>query len=265
MRVETHGLLLTLCIAPGLIADAPAQFEKAVRPVLANTCIACHNDRVASGGLNLNPLLRHGSIAEQRDEWDRVLQKIRTGEMPPKDVPRPPEDRIEALMRFVKAEFEKADRNIKPDPGRVTARRLNRSEYTNTIRDLLGVDYRAEKDFPTDDSGHGFDNIGDVLTISPVLMEKYLAAAERIAARAIGAAISGTEQQSIFIGLQKRRRRSLLLCRLHLKGEVEISLVGFDSFTLAGNDLGQVSPIPLLQTSVCRNEGARRLDPPLAA
>ena len=76
---------------------------------------------------------------------------------------------------------------MKPDPGRVTARRLNRSEYSNTIRDLLGVDFRAEKDFPTDDSGHGFDNIGDVLTISPVLMEKYMAAAERIAARAIGA------------------------------------------------------------------------------
>src|SRR5262249_6055511 len=70
---------------------------------------------------------------------------------------------------------------------RVTARRLNRNEYTNTIRDLLAVDFRAEKSFPTDDSGYGFDNIGDVLTISPVLMEKYLAAAERIAARTLGA------------------------------------------------------------------------------
>ena len=66
---------------------------------------------------------------------------------------------------------------LKPDPGRVTARRLNRSEYTNTIRDLLAVDFRAEKNFPTDDLGNGFDNIGDVLTISPVLMEKYLSAA----------------------------------------------------------------------------------------
>ena len=74
---------------------------------------------------------------------------------------------------------------IKPDPGRVTARRLNRNEYSNTIRDLLGVDFRAEKYFPTDDSGDGFDNIGEILTVSPVLMEKYLSAAERIARWAI--------------------------------------------------------------------------------
>ena len=74
---------------------------------------------------------------------------------------------------------------MKPDPGRVTARRLNRAEYTNTIRDLLAVDFRADRNFPTDDSGEGFDNIGDVLTVSPVLMEKYLSAAGRIAERAI--------------------------------------------------------------------------------
>ncbi len=73
------------------------------------------------------------------------------------------------------------------DPGHVTARRLNRAEYTNTIRDLLAVDFRAQKNFPTDDLGNGFDNIGDVLTVSPVLMEKYLEAAEEIAKRALGA------------------------------------------------------------------------------
>ena len=101
-------------------------------------------------------------------------------------MPRPAE--MDAVIQFLQDEFEKADRNLKPDPGRVTARRLNRAEYTNTIRDLLAVDFRAEKSFPTDDLGYGFDNIGDVLTISPVLMEKYLAAAgdDRVA-RAIGA------------------------------------------------------------------------------
>ncbi len=91
------------------------------------------------------------------------------------------------MAKFIHEKWEIADKSIPPDPGRVTARRLNRSEYSNTVRDLLGVDFRAEKDFPTDDSGYGFDNIGDVLTISPVLMEKYIDAAERIAARAIGA------------------------------------------------------------------------------
>ncbi len=107
--------------------------------------------------------------------------------MPPKGIPRPPEAQMAALVGYVEGEFEKADRNVKPDPGHVTARRLNRSEYSNTIRDLLAVDFRAERDFPTDDSGYGFDNIGDVLTISPVLMEQYMDAAETIASRAMGA------------------------------------------------------------------------------
>ncbi|MGH9673797.1 MAG: DUF1587 domain-containing protein, partial [Bryobacteraceae bacterium] len=154
--------------------------------MLAKTCAPCHNEQLASGGLNLEPFNTSQSLREHRDGWEKILKKLKAGEMPPKGSPRPVEQ-IRALMSFVQAEFDRADRNQKPDPGRVTARRLNRNEYTNTIRDLLGVEFRAEKDFPTDDSGHGFDNIGDVLTISPVLMERYLAAAERIASRAIGA------------------------------------------------------------------------------
>jgi hypothetical protein len=168
-------------------AKAPAtSFETEVQPLLQRTCVPCHNDRLASGGLNLGPFLTVSSLAQQRDGWERILQKLRSGEMPPKGMPRP-EDKINALIGYVHGEFERLDRNLKPDPGRVTARRLNRTEYRNTIRDLLGVDFRADKDFPTDDSGEGFDNIADVLSISPMLMEKYVAAAERIAARAIGA------------------------------------------------------------------------------
>src|SRR4026209_2242338 len=105
--------------------------------------------------------------------------------MPPEGLPRLASAQIETFVKFVQDAFEKADRNVKPDPGRVTARRLNRNEYSNTIRDLLGVDFRAEKYFPTDDSGDGFDNIGEILTVSPVLMEKYLNEAERIARWAI--------------------------------------------------------------------------------
>ena len=172
-------------IPPAKAAAAPG-FDSTVQPVLRTTCVPCHNDRLASGGLNLGPFLAAGSLNEQRDGWHRILQKLKSGEMPPKGMPRPA-DKIDALITFVHGEFERLDRNLKPDPGRVTARRLNRNEYRNTIRDLLGVDFRADKDFPTDDSGEGFDNIADVLSISPMLMEKYVAAAERIAARAIGA------------------------------------------------------------------------------
>jgi mono/diheme cytochrome c family protein len=165
----------------------PATFQQTVQPIFSKTCSPCHNDRLTSGGLNLGLFAAPASINENREGWERIIQKIRSGEMPPKGIPRPPADQLAALMKFVQAEFEKADSKIKPDPGRITARRLNRNEYSNTIRDLLAVDFHAEKDFPTDDSGYGFDNIGDILTISPMLMEKYINAAERIAARAIGA------------------------------------------------------------------------------
>jgi len=171
-----------MCVLQG--ADTPS-FEKTVQPVLNSTCSPCHNEQLASGGLNIQTFAKAGSLTESREGWERILQKLRAGDMPPKGVRRPPE--LDAVIQYLQAEFDKADRNSKPDPGRVTARRLNRSEYTNTIRDLLAVDFRAEKVFPTDDLGNGFDNIGDVLTVSPVLMERYMASAESIATRALGA------------------------------------------------------------------------------
>ncbi len=162
-------------------------FDTTVKPVLTKSCYPCHNDRLASGSLNLQQYNSPASIEPGRDQWERIVQKLRTGEMPPKGLPKPSLETVNAFIATVKQEFERVDRATPADPGRVTARRLNRVEYSNTVRDLLAVDFRADKDFPTDDSGHGFDNIGDVLTISPVLMEKYLTAAERISARALGA------------------------------------------------------------------------------
>ncbi len=182
---------LTVCLLPLVVYTAgslpAADFETAVKPLFAKSCAPCHNDRNPAGGLNLRAFSTPESIQEHREDWERIVLRVRTGEMPPKGLPRPPAGEIDAMIQFLQGEFERADSSLKPDPGRVTARRLNRVEYSNTVRDLLGVDFRAEKDFPTDDSGYGFDNIGDVLTISPVLMEKYIQAAERIAARAIGA------------------------------------------------------------------------------
>ena len=106
--------------------------------------------------------------------------------MPPEEEePRPSAAQIAGLTGFVEREIAKADAARPLDPGRVTTRRLNRTEYNNTIRDLLGVDLRAADEFPHDDSGYGFDNIGDVLSMSPLLLEKQLSAAERIARTAI--------------------------------------------------------------------------------
>lgn len=179
----------TYLIAAGLAyaAAAPTPFETTVKPVLVKNCEACHNNITGSGGLNIEPFTAQKSLTENREGWEVILKKLRSGEMPPKGMPRPAQPQMDALIKYLQEQFDKADRNEKPDPGRVTARRLNRAEYSNTIRDLLAVDFRAEKDFPTDDSGDGFDNIADVLSVSPLLMEKYLTAAERIAARAVNA------------------------------------------------------------------------------
>jgi mono/diheme cytochrome c family protein len=163
-----------------------AAFTAATKELFDDTCSECHNPTDLSGGFDVNVYRSVETLATDRDRWESILAKLKTREMPPDDaVIQPSDEQIDTLVKLLEKEFERADAAMKPDPGRVTARRLNRAEYTNTIRDLLAVDFRADRNFPTDDSGEGFDNIGDVLTVSPVLMEKYLAAAGRIAERAI--------------------------------------------------------------------------------
>lgn len=170
-------------------AETAAQdaFAKTLQPFLATHCYGCHSADTKSGGLDLESFQTTASVIQNRVKWEDVLLKIRTGEMPPNGMPRPKQTETQPVIQWLERLFEQEDQKAKPDPGRVTARRLNRSEYANTVRDLLGVEFRANQEFPVDDSGDGFDNIADVLTISPVLMEKYMTAAERIAARAIGA------------------------------------------------------------------------------
>ncbi|HEU4892606.1 MAG TPA: DUF1592 domain-containing protein [Vicinamibacterales bacterium] len=163
-----------------------AAFTAATKELFDDTCSECHNPTDLSGGFDVNVYRSVETLGTDRDRWESILAKLKTREMPPDDaVIQPSDEQINTLVKLLEKEFERADAAMKPDPGRVTARRLNRAEYTNTIRDLLAVDFRADRNFPTDDSGEGFDNIGDVLTVSPVLMEKYLAAAGRIAERAI--------------------------------------------------------------------------------
>lgn len=167
---------------PQAVADA---FKQNVTPVLTKTCSQCHNDRLASGGMNLLAFTDPKTFHSSRTAWETILRQVRGGEMPPRGLPRPAQTEVDAFAKTIEDAFDRIDKSLKPDPGRVTARRLNRSEYSNTVRDLLGVEFRADRTFPTDDSGEGFDNIADVLTISPLLMEKYLNAAERIATRAL--------------------------------------------------------------------------------
>ena len=161
-------------------------FESLVKPFVMENCASCHGARRQKGDLNLQAYDSLEALTNDADRWELVIRKLRDGDMPPEEEePRPTAKQVAELTGFVEREIAKADAARPLDPGRVTMRRLNRTEYNNTIRDLLGVDLRPADDFPHDDSGYGFDNIGDVLSTSPLLLEKQLAAAERIARTAI--------------------------------------------------------------------------------
>ena len=182
------------CVVGGWCAVAPsprldAQDKGAADPAkqvvafLAKHCYACHGPEKKKAGVALHIYKDEASILKDRKRWQDVLHVVTAGEMPPPERPRPKVEESEAFVKAANAIFEKNDRNARRDPGRVTMRRLNRTEYNNTIRDLVGVDFQPADDFPSDDVGYGFDNIGDVLTVSPLLMERYLAAAESIVTR----------------------------------------------------------------------------------
>jgi hypothetical protein len=165
-------------------------FQQTVLPVLSKNCLSCHSDRVHSGGLSLEIFRNDPSLIAQKHEvWAKVLDKVKAGTMPPRPAaPLTPQEVAAVsgwIERLTGTSGSAETGSVQSDPGRVTARRLNRTEYNNTIRDLLGVTLRPADEFPIDDSGYGFDNIGDVLSISPMLMEKYMNAARTVSRAAV--------------------------------------------------------------------------------
>jgi hypothetical protein len=172
--------------APTILNDASiAGFERVVKPFLAENCFPCHGEKKQKRGLNFEALTSARTLIDDRDRWDEVVLRLRHREMPPEDEPQPPESQRQSVAGWLARELARIDRVTPPDPGRVTARRLNRAEYNNTIRDLLGIDMHPADEFPQDDTGYGFDNIADVLSLSPGLMEKYLTAADHVVRAAI--------------------------------------------------------------------------------
>lgn len=177
-------LLVALTADPG--EKDTADFSQNGALFLEEYCLSCHAGDQPAAELSLDSFTDNHSLIENRDIWERILDMLTTGQMPPSDSDRFPSiEASESFVAHIEAIFENADRTAKPDPGRVTVRRLNKVEYKNTVRDLLGADFNPTENFPADDVGHGFDNIGDVLTMSPLLMERYLEAAEAIATRVI--------------------------------------------------------------------------------
>ena len=157
-------------------------FHAKVEPLLVKYCFDCHDDDLAEGDVNLARFMNPEQILAERRQWEGVLRNIELHIMPPLKKPQPTTEERELMATWIDDLLYNVDPE-NPDPGRVTLRRLNRSEYNNTIRDLLMVDYSPADDFPVDDTGYGFDNNGDVLTLSSLLMEKYLAAAEQVVAK----------------------------------------------------------------------------------
>ena len=171
---------------PGVMAADPVAegFGEKVRPILEAYCSGCHDNGIKKGGVDLGGLEDDEDRLRDRDLWLGVLRNVRSGIMPPANKPRPSAEERRILEDWIKSAAFGIDPSD-PDPGRVTVRRLNRIEYRNTIRDLIGVDYDTTNEFPPDDTGHGFDNIGEVLTLSPLLLEKYLAAADAIISKVV--------------------------------------------------------------------------------
>jgi hypothetical protein len=187
------SLVIAACTRVVLAADDDAEaarraseFRQQVEPLLAKYCQRCHSGDEPKGDLAIGPLAQRADASADRQTWEKIAEKLRVKEMPPEDEPQPTADEQARIVRWVDNGLAGFACGREHDPGRVTMRRLNRNEYNNTIRDLVGVDFQPADDFPSDDVGYGFDNIGDVLSMPPILLEKYLAAAEKIVERAIG-------------------------------------------------------------------------------
>jgi mono/diheme cytochrome c family protein len=180
-------------------------FDTSAAPFVKKYCIACHSGASPQAGILLSKDKDAAGVLKNRKTWEAVTRNVSDRHMPPPGAAQPTDAERDGITHWIEGVFTKADCQIN-DPGHVTLRRLNREEYDNTIRDLFGVESiklstgqegRPADDFPSDDVGYGFDNIGDVLSMSPLLMEKYVGAAEKITQKAIVTPEQGTTPQNL--------------------------------------------------------------------
>ena len=165
------------------VTSSVPNFSTDVSPIVDKYCIKCHSGDAAPGGVRLTKGMTGTAALKNPTIWNKVATNLTNHHMPPEGSPAPTEAQRRAIAKWVGTSFA-VNCNL-ADPGKVTLRRLNREEYNNSVRDLLGVSIRPADDFPNDDVGYGFDNIGDVLSMSPLLMEKYLTASEKVVKDAI--------------------------------------------------------------------------------
>ncbi|MDQ1473111.1 MAG: hypothetical protein QOJ99_4591, partial [Bryobacterales bacterium] len=185
---RTGRALALSTLAAGFLR--PQQQPEPQRAFLNQYCVSCHSDKARAGGLSL--------AANNPQTWERVVRKLRSRSMPPAGVPRPDEKTYDAVVASLETTLDRTAA-ARPNPGRTdTFRRLNRTEYKNVIRDLLALDVDVSSLLPSDDSSHGFDNV-TVGELSPMLLERYLSAAQKISRLAIGSPMRSAGGDTILL------------------------------------------------------------------
>lgn len=163
-------------------ADLQAQFDGTVKPFVGKYCVACHSGAQPTAQFDLKSYTTLDQVKEDFPRWNLLADRLTNHEMPPKQMPQPPQALVDQIVAFVHGVRAEEIRRLGGDPGIVLARRLSNAEYDNTIRDLTGQDMQVARQFPVDPANTaGFDNSGETLTMSPALLNKYLAGARQIA------------------------------------------------------------------------------------
>lgn len=259
MRTLRRGALAVLTV--GLAMPVAAQEPPAAhRGVLDRYCVACHNDRTLQAGLTLQSvdMERIGQVVDEVEVWEKVAHKLRGRAMPPPGRPRPDDALYDRVAESLEAALDAAAA-ANPDPGQPPIHRLNRAEYRNAVRDLLALEIDETTLLPPDESGYGFDNIADILAVSPLLLDRYMAAAEKISRLAMGDAdtiLPAIESHSIpYTKWQNGRMseglpfgtRGGLAVRHHfpVDGEYEIKLVLLRAYGNHIRGLGERNEIEL--------------------
>ncbi len=179
-------VLVVCSLTPTLAGETPEpSFKADVAPFIARYCASCHGAEKQRGGLDFSKYGSAESVLKEPEAWEKFVRVLVEKEMPPRRKPQPSELERQVAVEVIEAELASFVCDDKVDPGAVTLRRLNRAEYDNTVRDIFGVAIRPSRNFPEDDVGYGFDNIGDVLGLPVLLAEKYLDAASEVVAAAL--------------------------------------------------------------------------------
>jgi len=237
------------------------RFEKEVTGFLAKHCVSCHSGKKPKADVALDAARSEADLLKNRKLWLNAVRQIADGAMPPKGAPQPTADEREAFAEAVRGAFRRADAGKPRDPGRVTIRRLNRTEYNNTIRDPCHIELEPAENFPADEPSHGFDNQGDALSLSPLLMERYLDAAEAVVARALAGKPAKPAERVGFaqfmVSGSKVPYRLAVFTSDPVAVTFRIAADGDYLIRLEGKPLGKDDPVPEVAVSVGGKEVKR--------